>query len=200
MVRETTCRNVLITVCLLLVCTTLGSTQSGKRRQQEPRGAPVVPAAPTVPPAERRVALVIGNGQYHHVPRLANPTTDARLIAETLTSVGFTLIGSQAQLDLDKPAFDRVVQEFGTVIQGAGVALFYYAGHGVQVRGVNYLVPVSANPTREADVDFQLLNTDLVLRQMEGAGTRLNLLLLDACRNSNRSGNENRTHATACTF
>ena len=188
MVRETTCRNVLITVCLLLVCTTLGSTQSGKRRQQEPRGAPVVPAAPTVPPAERRVALVIGNGQYHHVPRLANPTTDARLIAETLTSVGFTLIGSQAQLDLDKPAFDRVVQEFGTVIQGAGVALFYYAGHGVQVRGVNYLVPVSANPTREADVDFQLLNTDLVLRQMEGAGTRLNLLLLDACRNNPFAG------------
>ena len=139
-------------------------------------------------PAERRVALVIGNGQYQHVPRLTNPTSDARLIAETLQSVGFTLVGGKAQFDLDKTAFDRMVQEFGTVIQSAGVALFYYAGHGIQVRGANYLVPISANPTREADVDFQLLNADLVLRQMEGAGTQLNLLILDACRNNPFAG------------
>ena len=64
------------------------------------------------------------------------------------------------------------------------MALFYYAGHGVQVRGANYLVPVGANPTREADVDFQMLDTNLVLRQMEGSGTRLNLVILDACRNN----------------
>ena len=96
--------------------------------------------------------------------------------------------GGKAQLDLDKTAFDRTVQEFGTAIQGARVALFYYAGHGVQVRGANYLVPVSANPTKEADVDFQLVNADLVLRQMEGAGTRLNLLILDACRNNPFAG------------
>ena len=67
---------------------------------------------------------------------------------------------------------------------GADVGLFYYAGHGVQVRGENYLVPVSANPEREADVDFEMLNTSLVMRQMEGASTRLNLILLDACRNN----------------
>ena len=99
---------------------------------------------------ERRVALVIGNGTYRHVPRLANPTSDARLMAETLTAVGFTLVGGMAQLDLDKPAFDRTVQEFSSAIQGAGVALFYYAGHGVQVRGANYLVPVNANPNSTA--------------------------------------------------
>src|SRR5215510_202160 len=188
MVGVTVCRSILTTVGLLLGLTMLGNTQSGKHRQQEPRGVPVAPVTPTAPPAERRVALVIGNSQYHHVSRLANPTNDALLIAETLTSVGFTLVAGKAQLDLDKTAFDRVVQEFGTVIQGAGVALFYYAGHGVQVRGVNYLVPVSANLTREADVDFQMLNIDLVLRQMEGAGTRLNLLLLDACRNNPFAG------------
>jgi hypothetical protein len=130
------------------------------------------------------VALVIGNSQYRHVPRLANPSNDAQLIAETLTGAGFTLVGGQAQLDLDKIAFDRTVQEFGNVIQGAGVALFYYAGHGIQVRGANYLVPVGAKPTKEADIDFQLVQTDLVLRQMELAGTRLNLLILDACRNN----------------
>jgi hypothetical protein len=146
-------------------------------------------------PAERRVALVIGNGQYHHVPRLVNPTNDAQLIAETLTGAGFTLVGGKAQLDLDKSAFDRLVQEFGNTIQGAEVALFYYAGHGLQVRGTNYLVPVSANPTKEADVDFQLVQTDLVLRQMELAGTRLNLLILDACRNNPFAGRSLRAAA-----
>jgi len=85
-------------------------------------------------------------------------------------------------------AFDRAVQEFGTALQGASVAFFYYAGHGVQVRGANYLVPVSANPTKETDVDFQMVNADLVLRQMEGAGTQLNLLILDACRNNPLAG------------
>jgi uncharacterized caspase-like protein len=76
------------------------------------------------------------------------------------------------------------VRAFGNRLQGADVGLFYYAGHGVQVRGQNYLVPVDANPTREADVDFELLDANLVLRQMEGAGTRLNLVMLDACRNN----------------
>ena len=89
-----------------------------------------------------------------------------------------------AQLDLDKPAFDRTVQAFGAALAGADVGLFYYAGHGVQVRGENYLIPVDANPTKEADVDFQMLDTNLVLRQMEGAGTRLNIVILDACRNN----------------
>ena len=69
-------------------------------------------------------------------------------------------------------------------MQGADVALFYYAGHGVQVSGSNYLVPVTANPTREADVDFQMVDVNLVLRQMQGSGTRLNMVILDACRNN----------------
>ena len=74
------------------------------------------------------------------------------------------------------------MQHFGRQLVGADVALFYYAGHGMQVSGANYLVPVTANPTREADVDFQMVDVELVLRQMEGAGTRLNLVILDACR------------------
>ena len=73
-------------------------------------------------------------------------------------------------------------------MQGADVGLFYYAGHGLQVRGANYLVPVGANPTREADIDFQMLDSNLVLRQMESAGTKLNLVILDACRNNPFSG------------
>jgi hypothetical protein len=77
-----------------------------------------------------------------------------------------------------------VIQSFGNQLIGADVALFYYAGHGLQVRGTNYLVPVTANPTRETDVDFQMVDVALVLRQMEGAGTKLNLVILDACRNN----------------
>src|SRR3954467_3642807 len=134
--------------------------------------------------AEKRVALVIGNSAYQNVTRLDNPRNDAALMAETLAALGFTLIGGRAQLDLDKSAMDIAVQNFGRQVQGADVALFYYAGHGVQVSGANYLVPVSANPTREADVDFQMVDVNLVLRQMQGSGTRLNMVILDACRNN----------------
>jgi uncharacterized caspase-like protein len=132
----------------------------------------------------RRVALVIGNSAYVNVPRLANPANDAGLMADTLRSLGFTLVGGGARLDLDKAQFDSAVQSFGNQLQGADVGLFYYAGHGVQVRGENYLVPINANPTREVDVDFQMINSNLVLRQMEGAGTGLNVVILDACRNN----------------
>ncbi|ABD06868.1 Peptidase C14, caspase catalytic subunit p20 [Rhodopseudomonas palustris HaA2] len=134
--------------------------------------------------AETRVALVVGNSAYRHVTALDNPIKDAALMVETLRRLGFRLVGGGAQLDVDKARFDTLVQQFGRDAAGADVGLFYYAGHGVQIRGVNYLVPVGANPTREADVDFQMLDVGLVLRQMESAGTRLNIVLLDACRNN----------------
>ena len=134
--------------------------------------------------ADKRVALVVGNSAYRDVARLDNPANDAKLLAETLRALGFALVGGGAQLDLDKPSLDRAVQTFGAQLSGADVGLFYYAGHGVQVRGENYLIPVDANPTKEADVDFQMLDTNLILRQMEGAGTRLNIVILDACRNN----------------
>jgi hypothetical protein len=134
--------------------------------------------------AEKRVALVIGNSAYQSVPRLENPKSDALLVADTLQRLGFTLVGGGAQVELDKAAFDNAVQRFGSQLIGADVALFYYAGHGVQVRGTNYLVPITANPTRETDVDFQMVDVALVLRQMDGAGTKLNIVILDACRNN----------------
>ena len=139
-------------------------------------------AAPAT--AEKRVALVVGNSAYQNVTPLDNPSKDAGLMADTLTRLGFTLVGGRAQLDLDKTAMDNAVQNFGRQVQGADVALFYYAGHGVQVAGSNYLVPVNANPTREADIVFQMVDVNLVLRQMQGSGTRLNLVILDACRNN----------------
>jgi Caspase domain len=134
--------------------------------------------------AETRIALVIGNSTYQNVPRLNNSNNDARLMADTLRGLGFTLVGGSAQLDLDKTSFDNAVRSFGRQLLGADVALFYYAGHGLQVRGANYLVPINANPGREADLDFELEDVALVLRQMEGSGTRLNLVFPDACRNN----------------
>jgi Caspase domain/VHL beta domain len=138
---------------------------------------------------EKRVALVVGMSGYQYIPALDNPRNDARLMAETLRGLGFELVGGAAQLDLDKPGFDKAVQDFGQMLaSGADVALFYYAGHGLQIRGTNWLVPISANATREADADFQMVDANLVLRQMEAAGTRLNLMILDACRNNPFSG------------
>jgi hypothetical protein len=134
--------------------------------------------------AEKRVALVVGNSSYRHISRLENPANDAKLIAETLSALGFNLVGGGPQIDLDKSHLDAVVQSFGNEVQGADVALFYYSGHGVQVNGSNYLVPVGANPIREADVDFQMLDVALVLRQMEDSRARLKIVILDACRNN----------------
>jgi TPR repeat protein len=144
----------------------------------------VAPAAAQSSDDERRVALVVGNFGYAHVPQLANPGNDAALIATTLRQLGFTLVGDAAQENVDKAHFDQLVQNFGRAIQGADVAVFYYAGHGMQVGGSNWLVPTDANPTRPQDLEFQMVNADLVLKQMNGAGTRLNLVILDACRNN----------------
>jgi hypothetical protein len=88
--------------------------------------------------AEKRIALVIGNSTYQNVTPLDHPSKDAELMADTLDGLGFTLIGGRAQLNLDKTAINNAVKNFGRLVQGADVALFYYAGHGVQVSGPNY--------------------------------------------------------------
>jgi hypothetical protein len=132
----------------------------------------------------RWVALVVGNSAYRSIPTLENPENDARLIASTLRALGFTLIGGGPRLNLDKARFDAAVRAFGQFLPGAEVALFYYAGHGMQVRGENWLVPVDANPRRMQDLDFQMVDAQLVLKQMEEAGTRLNVVILNACRNN----------------
>jgi outer membrane protein OmpA-like peptidoglycan-associated protein len=134
--------------------------------------------------AQRRIALVIGNGAYQQLPRLENPVNDAKLIAATLQSVGFRLIGGHAQIDLDRAGFERAIRQFVAELTDGSVALFYYAGHGLQFQGTNYLVPVTANPVTAADIDFELIDANTVLRQMEVAGFRLNLVILDACRNN----------------
>jgi tetratricopeptide (TPR) repeat protein len=134
--------------------------------------------------AEKRVALVIGNSAYRSAPKLPNPAGDARLMSDTLLSLGFFVSGGGAQTDLDKAGFDNALQTFGRELIGADVALFYYAGHGVETHGLNYLVPVDANPTDEGDVFMQAIGMAGVLDQMEKSGAKINLVLLDACRDN----------------
>jgi formylglycine-generating enzyme required for sulfatase activity len=129
-----------------------------------------------------RVALVIGNSDYKFAEKLGNPANDAKLIADTLQGIGFTLVGGGPALDLDKPAFDKLVREFAAQTRNAEVAVFYYAGHGLQVNGENYLVPVDANPLGEATLDIQTVTARQVLEQMTGA--KLSVVILDACRNN----------------
>src|SRR5579871_2270915 len=102
--------------------------------------------------AEKRVALVVGNSAYQNAVRLNNPASDAKLMSDTLLSLGFSVVGGGARLDLDKAGFDAALREFSQELTGADIALFYYAGHGVEIRGLNYLVPVDANPKEEADI------------------------------------------------
>jgi uncharacterized caspase-like protein len=142
--------------------------------------AGVIPAAH----AEKRVALVIGNSAYQSVPKLPNPDNDAKLMSDTLLSLGFFVVGGGARLDLDKSGFDAALEEFSKQLVGADVALFYYAGHGVETHGVNYLVPVDAHPQDEADVFAQMVSTSDILDRLEKSGTRINLVLLDACRDN----------------
>ena len=147
------------------------------------RGAARVSAA-----ADQRVALVIGNTGYLHASRLDNPGNDARLMAKTLQGLGFQLVGGKALLDLDKDKMDKAVQAFGRDLGANSVALFYYAGHGNEIGGTNYLLPVDANPFKPSDFDFQALSATSVLQQMQDAGTRLNIVILDACRDNPFSG------------
>jgi hypothetical protein len=138
------------------------------------------------PTGENRVALVIGNSRYTHVPILDNPNNDAELIAKALRAQGFDLVGDGAMLDLDKAGLDQALESFGRrLAQTPGaVAVFYYAGHGMQPDGRNYLLPVDANPTKPSDLPRQTVTADGVVQEMKDAGTSLNVVILDACRNN----------------
>jgi formylglycine-generating enzyme required for sulfatase activity len=129
---------------------------------------------------ERRVALVVGNGTYKDGP-LRNPTNDARAVAAALGELGFEVI---ARYNASARDMRRAVIEFGEKIERGGVGLFYYAGHGVQMGGRNYLLPVDAEIEREAHVESEAVDVAAVLGRMEGARNRINIVILDACRNN----------------
>ena len=134
----------------------------------------------TVASAERRVALVLGNSQYQHAAALPNPVRDAQAMAERLQALGFEVVSG---FDLTKQQTQTTVARFAKQVRGADVALFFYAGHGLQVSGKNYLLPVDAALEDETSLDFEAVSIDFVLRQMSRE-TSIRLVFLDACRDN----------------
>ncbi len=142
--------------------------------------APSQAEAAPMAESEPRFALVIGNSAYKTAP-LKNPAKDARDMAALLTRLGFSVT---LKVDAGQKDMEEAVRQFGQDLRKGGVGLFYFAGHGLQVQGNNYLVPVDAKIQTESDVRFECVDAGRVLGKMEDAGNTLNIVILDACRNN----------------
>ena len=137
--------------------------------------------AADVPPTDARIALVVGNGAYKTSP-LNNPVNDARAITRALKELGFEVLLRE---NLTQQGFLGALREFGSRLKDTGgVGLFYYAGHGMQVKGANYLIPVDAAIEGEDEVRYLSIDANQVLDKMDQAGNRLNIVILDACRDN----------------
>lgn len=129
---------------------------------------------------KKRIALVIGNSNYNNAP-LKNPKNDANDIADILTKCNFLVI---KLIDSDRSEIRSSIRNFGEKLKSSSVGLFYYAGHGIQVEGENYIVPVNTNIKHEYEVVDECIKISSVLRAMEYAQCELNIVILDACRNN----------------
>jgi uncharacterized caspase-like protein len=134
----------------------------------------------TAPADAKRVALVIANGKYTNASSLKNPASDARLIAASLKNAGFNQV--DVRIDLGKTAMEAELRSFGQSAEGADVALIYYAGHGIEAGGQNYLIPTDAKLERDRDLEIEATRLDTALLMAESA--RLKIVVLDACRNN----------------
>jgi len=162
-------------ITVVFAASALGMVAQDEDRTLRPQQAMVTPAG-----QEARVALVIGNGGYKEAP-LKNPVNDARAVAEALKKSGFNVTRLE---DATRVQMREAIRTFGARIAEGGVGLFYFAGHGMQVKGRNYLVPVGADIAVEDEVAGEAVEVDAILAKMETARNRLNILILDACRNN----------------
>lgn len=159
------------------------STPPGPKPPGPAATAPGTSAPPITPPAvgtSNRLALVIGNGAYRSAMELPNPPGDARAIASALRDIGFTVIEG---IDLDRVKMEATTIEFLRRASSARVALLYYAGHGVQIDGRNYLVPIDATEIRKESASFELIDVDRILAGLDDEA-RANVIILDACRDN----------------
>jgi hypothetical protein len=134
--------------------------------------------------AESRLALVIGQSAYRSVPALPNPANDARAVTQLLTDSGFEV---STAADLSQGQMREVVSEFAGKVAAKGadtVALVFYAGHGLQIDGENFLVPVDIDPKREADIPIQAVRLNDILNTLTSVPSKMRILMLDACRNN----------------
>ncbi len=137
-------------------------------------------SSPVSAAAEKRTALVIGNGAYA-TGGLRNPANDASDVATALKHLGFEVI---LKKNVRLREMDKAIEIFGNRLKRGGVGLFYFAGHGVQVNGINYLIPVGAEIDKESDVKYEAVDANKVLDEMANANNGLNILILDACRDN----------------
>lgn len=143
-------------------------------------GALVIGLNQAAAAAERRVALIMGVGDYATLPDLPNPRKDALALSGSLQKLGFEVIQG---VDLNRDQFEARIDTFAERLEGADVALLYYSGHGVQRDGVNYLLPTDANIKTAEDLDLDGLHLEYILSRMYKE-TSMNLVFLDACRNN----------------
>ncbi len=143
--------------------------------------------------AEERVALVLGNSAYQNVARLPNPVNDGAVIAATLKNAGFDVV--EERHDLTAAETRRALRDFADRARDADIAVVYYAGHGIEVDGTNYLIPVDAKLERDTDVYDEAFSLDRVLLAIEPA-KQLRLVILDACRDNPFAKNMKRTVAS----
>ena len=137
-------------------------------------------SSPSSSQTGEQVALVMGNGAYQVSP-LRNPPNDARAMAAALRECGFEVI---ERIDSDQRTMDEAIREFGRRLSHGGVGVCYYAGHGMQVDGRNYLIPVGADIQAEDEVKYRAVDAGIVLGKMESAASRVNIVILDACRDN----------------
>ncbi len=138
------------------------------------------PKASAAPSAGKRVALVIGNSNYAHAGVLDNPVNDARGVTSSLRRLGFTV---KDYYDLNRSQMVEALSDFGDLIAGADWAVVFYAGHGVEMDGTNYLIPIDVRLKRDSDVPLEGVSLNAVLAKVDAA-TQLGLVILDACRNN----------------
>lgn len=129
---------------------------------------------------QKRVALLIGNGDYLNSV-LANPENDAREFKKVLVQFGFDVLEHE---NLNQNQMKKAIDEFGSKLRNYDVGLFFYAGHGIQSKGFNYLIPVDASLSSDEQVEYDCVQADRVLAVMEASGAKVNILILDACRNN----------------
>jgi uncharacterized caspase-like protein len=161
-----------IMVVLLLTAMPSFPQERAGTRQEAARPATI---------SERRLALLIGNSSYTHGGNLRNPLNDVRDVKAALEELGFRVMKHE---NCTQRAMKEAIDRFGEELRGHDVGLFFYAGHGVQVGGDNYLIPVDAKLQSEKVVEYDCVRADRVLAMMEGAGSKTNIVILDACRDN----------------
>ncbi len=164
----------------IMIIACAGCTSTGGPASSPSDRALAAKTATSTTNPDQRLALIIGNSRYTESP-LINPVNDARAMTAALTGLGFTVTNLY---DASLTEMNEAARQFGDKLRAGGVGLFFYAGHGMQIRGKNYLIPVGADIKREDEVQYKAFDANQLLDKMESAHNPINIVILDACRNN----------------